>query len=109
MSLPTEPVPDILKALRDAESICVVGHVRPDGDCVGSQLGLGLALAQAGKSVTVWNEDPLPRKLGFLDPQGLFSRPRPGMRFDCVVAADCASFERLGTAGAHINDRRILI
>ncbi|MGH7973013.1 MAG: hypothetical protein ACREIC_30215, partial [Limisphaerales bacterium] len=29
----------VLEALRAHQTFCVVGHVRPDGDCVGSQLG----------------------------------------------------------------------
>ena len=37
-------VENILEAIRQAESILVVGHIRPDGDCIGSQLGLALAL-----------------------------------------------------------------
>ena len=28
------------EAIRDAASIAIGGHVRPDGDCVGSCLGL---------------------------------------------------------------------
>lgn len=90
--------------------MCVVGHVRPDGDCVGSQLGLGYALRDTGKSVTIWNEDPLPKKLSFLDPEGLFQKPEPGRAFDCVVAADCASAERLGpTVAACIAQRKSFI
>lgn len=100
---------DVVAALREASSLCVVGHVRPDGDCVGSQLGLGMALRAAGKSVQIWNEDPLPRKLAFLDPDGLFGRPKAGQQFDCVVATDCASFERLGKAGDCIGERKLLV
>ncbi|HEX5033648.1 MAG TPA: DHH family phosphoesterase, partial [bacterium] len=59
-----------MEAIRTSHSICIVGHIRPDGDCIGSQLGLGLALKAAGKKVTCWNEDPMPAKLAFLDPNG---------------------------------------
>jgi phosphoesterase RecJ-like protein len=99
----------ILEELRDQRSICVVGHIRPDGDCVGSQLGLALALKAEGKKVTVWNEDPIPDKYRFLDPDGLFQKPKRGQKFDCVVATDCASFERLGTAGARVTNRKRFI
>jgi bifunctional oligoribonuclease and PAP phosphatase NrnA len=47
--------------------------------------------------------------LKFLDPDQIFERPRPGRRFDCVIATDCASFERLGTVGENITDRGVLI
>lgn len=102
-------VKKILETIRDSENLCVVGHVRPDGDCIGSQLGLALALRNEGKKVVCWNEDPVPAKLAFLDPQKLFELPRPGRHFDCVIATDCASFERLGKAGERIKDRKVLI
>ncbi|MEY2410016.1 MAG: bifunctional oligoribonuclease and phosphatase NrnA, partial [Verrucomicrobiota bacterium] len=99
----------IVQTIRDSEALCIVGHIRPDGDCIGSQLGLAYALKNAGKKVTVWNEDPLPRKLAFLDPDRLLETPRQGKKFDCVIATDCASYERLGSAGECIKNRQTLI
>ena len=99
----------ILDTIRASESVCIVGHIRPDGDCVGSQLGLGYALKSAGHKVTVWNEDPIPKKLSFLDPKHLLAQPEAGRSFDCVIATDCASYERLGRAGECIKDRKVLI
>ena len=99
----------ILDAIRDARHICVVGHVRPDGDCIGSQLALTQALRNAGKTVTCWNEDSVPQKLAFLDPGKIIQRPRPGHRFDCVIAVDCASLERLGKCARHTMERSIFV
>jgi len=99
----------ILETLRKHESFCIVGHVRPDGDCIGSQLGLALALQNEGKTVTVWNHDAMPQKYKFLNSAGLFGKPRGGEKFDCVIATDCASFERLGQAGGCIGDRKVFI
>jgi phosphoesterase RecJ-like protein len=100
----------IVESIQTSQTVCIVGHIRPDGDCIGSQLGLGLALKAAGKKVTCWNEDPMPAKLAFLDPSGkLLKPPQPGKRFDCVVATDCASFERLGKVGPCIGQRKTFI
>src|ERR1041385_6945730 len=99
----------ILEEIRTHRTFCIVGHMRPDGDCVGSQLGLAYALQGEGKKVTVWNEDGMPQKLAFLDPDGLLQKPKRGQKFDCVIATDCASFERLGTAGANVSDRKLFI
>jgi phosphoesterase RecJ-like protein len=99
----------ILEEIRTHRTFCIVGHVRPDGDCIGSQLGLALALKGEGKKVTVWNEDGMPQKLSFLDHDHLFQKPKRGHKFDCVIATDCASFERLGTVGACITDRKQFI
>lgn len=99
----------ILDAVRDAEHICVVGHIRPDGDCIGSQLALTQALRNEGKTVTCWNEDPVPQKLAFLDTERLMQRPRSGREFDCVIAVDCASLERLGKCAQHTRKRSVFI
>jgi phosphoesterase RecJ-like protein len=99
----------ILEVISQSKSVCVAGHVRPDGDCIGSQLGLALALQDQGKKVTCWNEDLVPRKLAFLDTKKVFHTPSPGRAFDCVIATDSASFERLGRIGDCIQDRKLLI
>jgi phosphoesterase RecJ-like protein len=105
----SESVGQVLEAIRRNQTFCVVGHIRPDGDCIGSQLALTLALRALGKDVVCWNQDPVPTKLKFLDPDRVVQRPKSGQRFDCVVSVDCASYERLGTVGDAIADREMLV
>ncbi len=99
----------ILEVIRENKTFCIVGHIRPDGDCIGSQLGLALALRNEGKRVTVWNQDAIPLKYKFLVGDDLIEKPKRGEKFDCVIATDCASYERLGTVGNHIKNRKVLI
>lgn len=99
----------IIEAIREQQTFCVVGHVRPDGDCVGSQLGITLALRNQGKQVVCWNEDRIPQKYEFLDPEGVIHKPKTGQEFDCVIALDAASFERLGAVGVCVGQRKLLI
>jgi len=99
----------ILEVIRENRTFCVVGHMRPDGDCIGSQLGLALALQNEGKKVTVWNQDAIPQKYKFLNPGGMIQKPKHGEKFDCVIATDCASYARLGTVVDCIANRKILI
>src|SRR5277367_2254244 len=89
----------ILETIAQSRSICVAGHVRPDGDCIGSQVGLSLALRKQGKDVTCWNEDSVPQKYAFLDPEHLLHKPAGPRAFDLLICTDCASFERLGNVG----------
>jgi len=107
-SLP-ESVGRILEAVRQHQRFCVVGHIRPDGDCIGSQLALTLALRALGKDVVCWNQDPVPTKLKFLDPDRVVQRPKSGQSFDCVISVDCASYERLGTVVEAIGQRSLLV
>ncbi len=88
----------IVSAIGESKSICVVGHVRPDGDCIGSQLALAMALQNDGKNVVCWNEDLMPQKYAFMDPEKIMMKPRRSHEFDCVIATDCATLERLGSA-----------
>jgi len=99
----------IIESIDSHQSFCVVGHVRPDGDCIGSQLAVTLALRNLGKKVTCWNEDVVPDKLKFLDIDKQVQKPKPGKEFDCVIATDCASFERLGSVGQYISKRELFI
>jgi phosphoesterase RecJ-like protein len=89
----------ILEVIRESKTFCIVGHVRPDGDCIGSQLGLALALQSEGKKVACWNEDVVPQKYKFLNPGGLFQKPKRGRKFDCVIATDCAKLASASPTG----------
>ena len=106
---PTRIIQRIIDEIRNSETLCVVGHIRPDGDCIGSQLALAMALQNQGKKVSCWNQDPMPRKLAFLDPKKILRPPKRGRQFDCVIATDCASLERLGKISRHIGSRKLLI
>ncbi|MEQ1893974.1 MAG: bifunctional oligoribonuclease/PAP phosphatase NrnA [Planctomycetota bacterium] len=46
-----------LEILRSARRFVLVGHVRPDGDCLGSQGALARGLIGLGKEVTILNAD----------------------------------------------------
>jgi len=60
----TPPLPTITKAqeraleiLREGRRFLLVGHERPDGDCVGSQVALAHVLRSMGKDVVIVNPD----------------------------------------------------
>ena len=90
---------EIAGALRAAQNIVVLSHVRPDGDAFGSQLALALSLQELGKTVTVWAEEGLLEKYSFM-PGGHMLIPPPAepQTFDLAVALDTAVQNRLGLA-----------
>lgn len=99
----------ILDALRASDTVAIGGHMRPDGDCIGSQLALAYALKDAGKKVAVYNQDPMPDKLAFLDPHKILRGPQRARAIDSVVVVDCASAERLGEIHPTLARRNRLI
>jgi len=56
----------IASALSSSEQIVLTTHVRPDGDAIGSLLGLGNALCALGKAPRLVIPSPMPASLGFL-------------------------------------------
>ncbi len=87
-----------LKGIR-GRKIAVIGHARPDGDCIGSQIALARVLATLGHEVTCVNADVVPRRLQFLVPQMPFIRTDEALRDPTDYAAvfvDCADHSRAG-------------
>ena len=92
-------IDQIIRELKAARTIAVTGHMRPDGDCIGSELAIGYALKNLGKKVTVFSQDEMPDKLAFLDPGKILTGPRTPRPYDAAVVVDCANFERMGAIG----------
>ncbi len=83
--------------LHRARRLTIVSHIRPDGDAVGSALGLAAALRAAGKTVTVALADGVPRSFQHL-PGAAEVQPVGDYEADTVVFVDSADRERVGDA-----------
>ncbi|MEI8089828.1 MAG: bifunctional oligoribonuclease/PAP phosphatase NrnA [Opitutaceae bacterium] len=79
--------------------IAIIGHARPDGDCIGSQVALARGLVAVGHDVICVNADPVPRRLAFLT-QGLrFYRTDDILARNesrAAIYVDCADHARAG-------------
>ena len=87
-----------LALLRAGERFMLAGHVRPDGDCLGSQAALARGLQGLGKTVTILNPDApgpafdyLTRELAYATFSG---GPLPA--HDVVVLLDFNDLARTG-------------
>src|SRR5216117_1297403 len=101
---------EIGQILRDHQRFAILGHVRPDGDALGSQLALALSLQGLGKEVRVWNEDGMLEKYSFLPHAELLTKPPSTPEdFDVAIALDTAIQNCLGTAVAAIRSSKIWI
>lgn len=91
------PLSQIADALRNAQSIAIAAHVRPDGDAVGSVMGLALSLRAMGKTVYALLEDGVPLNLSFLpEVATILTPPYADFEIDIAVALDTATHERVG-------------
>ena len=88
---------DAARAVREARTLVTTGHVKPDGDALGSALGLALAARAAGVSVRVCFGERfvLGRQFDFLDTRPVVDPAEVGAP-DVLVAFDCNDPDRLG-------------
>ena len=79
----------------EAESALLVSHISPDGDTIGSALGLAWALRQLGIAARVACADPVPRSLRFLPGSQDYGTRGLGTE-SLIFAIDCSDPERAG-------------
>ena len=94
-----------------SDELALACHIGPDGDALGSMLGLGLAARAAGKRVVASFGSPfaVPRNFGFL-PTDLLIPPSdfpdsPAL----MVVLDAGSAGRLGELAVHAGKASVLI
>jgi phosphoesterase RecJ-like protein len=85
--------------LNAAERVIIVTHVSPDGDAIGTLLGLGHALRGIGKTVTLAVDGGVPPSLSFLPGSDAVKKELHGVEADLYIAVDCGDEARTGEAG----------
>ena len=87
---------DVAKALRRAKSVLLPCHERPDGDALGSSLGLCAALVAAGKKAVVVNPSGVQPNLMYLPGAKGVKTALPKAKFDLAVTTDSGAITRMG-------------
>lgn len=86
-----------LKKIEAADTIAVIGHIRPDGDCVGSCLGFYNYIAEnyPHKTIVVYLEEIAP-KFRFLNGADRIVHETCDKVYDLAVSLDCGDTDRHG-------------
>jgi len=100
----------IIQHIKDSRHILIVSHTEPDGDCVGSLVALGLALAKIDKQITMFNPSPIPAVYRFLSgTERIVQQVKKADTYDLVIVLDCGDMVRVGEAGAEVDKIPVLI
>ncbi|GHT50644.1 phosphoesterase [Spirochaetia bacterium] len=100
----TPPPDSLVNFIKSHNNFLIVGHKEPDGDCVGSQLGLCLGLQQIGKNAKCYSAGPFARgeivkfKTFFSDVISESDK-----KDSAVIVVDCSTPERTGSIGQQID------
>jgi len=92
---------DAVEAIHSAQTVLVVAHVSPDGDAIGSLLGLTESLKLMGKTVTGALDDGVPDYLSFIPKTETIVTEIIEGEFDLMISTDSSDMERSGKVGAY--------
>jgi phosphoesterase RecJ-like protein len=80
-----------------ARTVALLAHEHPDGDCIGSALGMAFMLRELGKTCSVVCADPPPGNLSFLPGFDEVEQTLGDEQFDLVIALDAGELPRFGS------------
>lgn len=103
---------ELLRTIRGGNRFLLTSHVNPDGDAIGSELGLARLLRNLGKGAVIWNHDPTPtlyRGLPGAERIHVGAEPPPGWpdKFDGVIVLECPGLDRTGLED-HVVERQLV-
>jgi phosphoesterase RecJ-like protein len=93
----TNDLEAVVEALRDHDRFVVTTHENPDGDALGSLLGMALALRQLGKDavMVLGPQERIPAEYDFMELGDLLREAPSDAGERVLVCLDCASEHRL--------------
>lgn len=111
-NLPPPQWAQATQAVQEANTILIVTHVGPDGDAIGSAMGLAHVLTALGKQVTVADDDGVPDYLAFIpgsehvvqwldDPDSDTTDTDNDIKWDVMISTDASDEERTGQCGIY--------
>ena len=103
----------VIRLIDAHERFLVATHVHPDGDAIGTLVGMGLLLEELGKEALLVVDDPVPRVYRFLDPDGRIRQYEPERddpqiaACDAAIILDVAALDRVGRLGDVLRRHRV--
>ncbi len=101
-----EDIHELVRQLRKHQKIAVISHVRPDGDAIGSQVGICLWLEAEGIDYMAHNDDALPEDISWIR-NGVNIRPYTQEELetcDALLFVDGNSPKRFGNLSGYFEN-----
>ena len=106
--VPKEQLVDVVDAIGDHLDILCVSHVGPDGDAVGSLLGMGWMLKVLGRRPTLALQDRVPDNLTTLPgAESIVDADAVLDDYDLIICLDASSKDRMGEIYRPVNHDQI--
>lgn len=90
-------IQDFFKEIYKSNKICIIGHVAPDGDCIGSVMALYEFLcAEYDKDISIGFDGKIPYNFKKYVDENLILSNFENENYDLTIVLDCSDRERLG-------------
>lgn len=89
-------VDNIKQLINQAQTIAVVGHHNPDGDCIGCCVAMAEWLESKGKAVSIFADGEISEKFFYMPKAREFNLHADQDHFDLLIVLDLSDSERLG-------------
>ncbi len=98
----------ILEEIKKAKKIVILTHENPDGDAIGSSLGMYIALKEMGKEPDIIIPE-LPRVYNFLPEIENVKKEGQKEPYDLAIALDCATIKMLNGWANYFEDAKVKV
>ena len=92
---------ELLNAAKSAKSALIIGHMRPDGDCLGAGFAMKHFLQRHGVSVDFVCDSDKPEHYSFFEDYDSLNNKKLNS-YDAVFCVDCGDEKRLGRYGTEL-------
>lgn len=98
---------EIKKEIEKSKDIAIIGHINPDGDCIGSQLAIGESLKLLNKNITYINQGEFETEYAkiFKD----YFIPNIDKQYDLYIIVDTSSKSRVGDIEKNIDFSKSIV
>lgn len=83
----------IANLIKRSKSVAIVGHINPDGDCIGSCTALLQAVRKSGRECYMYLDAPVPKYIEYLMHDDYVTNAEKS--YDLCIALDCADRSRI--------------
>ncbi|SEF45824.1 phosphoesterase RecJ domain-containing protein [Caloramator fervidus] len=95
--------------IKQNDNFAIISHFSPDGDAIGSSLALYNMLIENGKSVDIYNQDEVPKRLKFLPYSNYIKNQLLDKKYECVFVLDCGDKDRIGNLVDIFNKTNLIV
>ena len=105
-----EGINEVIDALKAKDNFLITAHINPEGDSIGSQLGIYYVLKKMGKKAVMVGDYNVPDNLKFLsETESILNDMPEGFRPDVGLVLDCPNKGRTGKVAKCLEDAEFIV